>query len=170
MTDKTIKPPKTYWEWVELLTWLQEYRNDPEVLTALKNGSIEWQVGVKERFVKKLIECINYRLKNAIQKLNQNLVHAMGKESRIVQVLISIRSELVFLSQVVNLKAIPDNERILYNQLLKQQADKIQNSLDDFAKVDRTGKMSSIVNNNRVNKLDGYYSVEIVKTLYIPTS
>ena len=46
---------------------------------------------------------------------------------------------------------IPDDERKHYLALVIEQADNMQKSLEDSAKNDRSGRMSSIVRNHRVN-------------------
>ena len=69
----------------------------------------------------------------------------------IVQALLALRKELGFLSKAINLPALPESDRQHYYQLVINQANQIQSSLVDSAKTDRSGKLASIVRNNRVN-------------------
>jgi uncharacterized protein YicC (UPF0701 family) len=135
MTHKAIIPPRTYSEWVE----------------ALDLGTIEWQSGVAERFAKKLTDTINTRMNAATDKFQKDLNNARGAEGQVIQALLSLRKEMQFLSQAINLPAIPEKDRGQYYQLVRAQADSMQSSLEDSAKKDRSGKMSSIVRNHKVN-------------------
>ena len=119
--------PNTYSEWVTVLTDFKNKKNDEDVLRAMKAGSIQWQSGVAERFSRKVIEAV------------------------IVQAILSLRKEMAFLANAIDLPALPDDERKHYLALVIEQADNMQKSLEDSAKNDRSGRMSSIVRNHRVN-------------------
>lgn len=149
----TITPPHTYAAWVAVLDMLKDKKNDEEVLKAMQQGSLEWQSGVAERFSRKLIDTINYRMNSATDKFQRDLNRAYGQERVIVQSLLALRKEFSFLSKAINLNVIPEKERHHYYQLVIDQANSIQKSLEDSAKQDRSGKLSSIIRNNRVNAL-----------------
>ena len=146
-----IQVPHTYSEWVEILTKLKNRVDDKEVFEAMQKGPGEWQSGVAERYSKKLIETVNLRMNTALDKFQTDMNRARGQEGAIVQGILDLRRELVFLAQAINLPALPDEEREQYRKLVTDQADKIQKSLEDSARNDRTGKLSSIVRNHRVN-------------------
>ena len=55
------------------------------------------------------------------------------------------------MAQAVNIQAFPEEHRKQYLQLVIDQANKMQQSLEDSAKRDRSGKMGSIVRNHKVN-------------------
>lgn len=149
----TITPPHTYAAWVAVLDMLKDKKNDEEVLKAMQQGSLEWQSGIAERFSRKLIDTINYRMNSATDKFQRDLNRAYGQERVIVQSLLALRKEFSFLSKAINLNVIPEKERHHYYQLVIDQANSIQKSLEDSAKQDRSGKLSSIIRNNRVNAL-----------------
>lgn len=146
-----ITPPKTYSEWVAVFDMLKAKTDDTKVLAAMQAGTIEWQAGVAERFTNKLVDALNFRMNAATDKFQTEMTRAGGQERTIVQALIALRKELKFLSEAVDLPAIPEENREQYRQLVLGQADAIQNSLEDSAKRDRTGKLASIVRNNKVN-------------------
>ncbi len=146
-----IKPPHTYSEWVTVLDMLKTKADDEAVLEAMLQGTVEWQTGVAERFAKRLIDVINFRMNEATDKFQKELTRAYGQERVIVQALLGLRKEMSFLSKVINLPAIPEKDRQQYVQLVRSQADSIQESLEDSAKKDRTGKLASIVRNHKVN-------------------
>ncbi len=146
-----VKTPHTYSEWVAILDMLKERHDDESVLLAMQQGTIEWQTGVAERFAKKLIDAVNFRMNDATDKFQKEIGHAYGQERAIVQALLALRKEMLFLSKVVNIPAIPEKDRRQYYQLVISQANSIQSSLEDSAKNDRSGKLASIVKNNKVN-------------------
>lgn len=146
-----IAVPHTYSEWSLVLGIFKEKSDDVEVLKAMKSGTIEWQSGVAERFSKKLIDAVNSRMNAASDKFQLEMTRARGQEGAIVQAILSLRKEMVFLADAINLQALPESERGYYVGLVKEQANSIQKSLEDSAKSDRSGKMSSIVRNHKVN-------------------
>lgn len=151
MLATTIAPPRTYSDWVAVLNMLKTKSDDEAVLSAMQKGTLEWQSGVAERFAKKLIDVINYRMNSATDKFQKEMSRSNGQERAIVQALLALRKELCFLSKAINLPAIPDKDRQHYYQLVISQANSVQSSLEDSAKKDRSGKLASIVRNNKVN-------------------
>lgn len=153
MESNTVSIPSTYAQWVTVIDNLKNKIDDEATLSAMQRGTIEWQTGVAERFSKKLIDAINFRLNAATDKFQKDMSRSRGQESSIVQALLSLRKELVFLSKAVDLPVIPEDDRRHYKRLVIDQANTIQSSLEDSAKTDRTGKLSSIIRNHRVNSL-----------------
>ncbi len=152
MKKGIYSPPHTYSEWTDILSMLKMQADDETVLEAMKQGTIEWQTGIAERFTKRLADAINFRMNQATDKFQKEMGHARGQERVIVQALLALRRELCFLTRVMDIPAIPEKERPRYIQLVISQANSIQNSLEDSAKSDRSGKLLNIVRNNRVNE------------------
>lgn len=148
-----LQAPQTYAEWAYLIDQLQQKAEDEEVLDAMRRGTVQWQAGVAERFSKKLIDAVNSRMNMATDRFQKEMTRTRGQERAIVQALLSLRKELAFLVQAVDLPALPEKDRQTYRQLVLNQADSIQHSLEDSAKADRTGKLSSIIRNHRVNAI-----------------
>lgn len=146
-----IPAPHTYSEWVNILDIFKAKSNDSEVLTAMKNGTVEWQSGVAERFSKRLIDSVNYRMNTASDKFQKEMSRAYGSEGAIVQALLALRKEMSFLVQAIDLPALPEKNRQQYIRLVLDQADNVQKALEDSAQKDRSGKLSSIVRNHKVN-------------------
>lgn len=153
MVSTTIAPPTTYSEWTIVLNTLKDKVDDEAVLYAIEHGTIEWQSGVAERFSKKLIDVINFRMNAATDKFQIEMGRSNGQERVIVQALLALRKELAFLSRAICVPAIPEKDRQQYHQLVISQANSIQSSLEDSAKKDRSGKLASIVRNNKVNAI-----------------
>ena len=146
-----ITTPHTYSEWVTVLTVLKNKTDDEEVIKKMKAGTVEWQSGVAERFSKRLIDAVNTRMNAASDKFQIDLSRANGQEGAIVQAILDLRKEMAFLAEAINLPALPDKERQYYLNLVLEQANNMQKSLEDSAKHDRSGKLSSIVRNHKVN-------------------
>lgn len=148
-----IQIPHTYSEWADLLDLFKSKSDDEAVLQAMQQGSIEWQTGVAERFSKRLIDAVNFRMNASSDKFQKDISRARGQEGMIVQALLSLRKELAFLAKAMDIPALPEAERKHYLQLVIDQANQVQKSLEDSAKQDRSGKMSSIVRNHKVNAI-----------------
>lgn len=146
-----IAAPHTYSDWAKILDLFKAKQNDTDILSAMQSGTLEWQSGVADRFSKRLVEAVNLRMNMASDKFQRDLNNARGAEGAIVQALLSLRREMAFLTKAVNIPALPEEYRRQYVQLVVSQADKMQSSLEDSAKKDRSGKMSSIIRNHRVN-------------------
>lgn len=146
-----IQAPTTYADWAGVIDMLEQKIRDDEVLSAMQQGSIAWQSGVAERFSQRLVGAINARMNKATDKFQSDMNKARGQESLIVQALLSLRKEMAFLAKAINLPALPESDRTQYVQLVRAQADSIQDSLEDSAKKDRSGKLASIVRNHKVN-------------------
>ncbi|MCI9077897.1 MAG: hypothetical protein HFH68_03085 [Lachnospiraceae bacterium] len=144
--------PHTYAEWVNITDKLKSRTNDEEILNAMKQGTIEWQTGVAERFLKKLADVINSRMNMASDKFQKTISRPNTEEREIVQALLALRKEMAFLADAVDLPALPENERSQYKQLVISQACKMQSSLEESARKDRSGKLLTIVRNHKVNK------------------
>lgn len=147
----SIAPPRTYSEWVEIINTLKSGTDDEAVLQAMHKGELQWQSGIAERFTKKMFDAIVYRTNNATDRFQKDISRARGSENTIVQAILTLRKELNYLYRLVNIPALPDGERKEYRKIILEQADSMQKSLEDSAKGDRTGKLSRIVRNTRVN-------------------
>ena len=145
-----IAIPQNYSDWVKILELLKNKSDDTEVLKVMNAGKIEWQSGVAERFLKRLTDSVNFRLNNATDKFQKEISRS-GEEYNIVNSIINLRKELMFLSQIVDLPVIPEKQRAQLVSMVLEQANNIQNSLEESAKKDRSGKLSSIIRNNKVN-------------------
>lgn len=146
-----IPVPHTYAEWINLLVRFTQRENDEEVLLAMKSGTLEWQSGVAERFSKKLIDAVNERMNLATERFQQAVFKSRGEESAIIYAILALRKEMDFLAESMNLPVLPDKDRQAYINLVLEQADKMQKTLEKSASKDKSGKMRSIIRNNKIN-------------------
>ena len=145
-----MRAPHIYSEWIELISAIKDKANDEEVLAAAKAGTLEWQVGVAERFTEEYLAAINYRIDCAISTFQKNYRQA-DTDGMLVKSLLRLRKDMKFLADLLNIQAIPEKFRDKYVELVRNKANEIQSSLELSAKNDRTGHLLHVVKNNRVN-------------------
>lgn len=147
-----MNAPKAYNEWNNVLKLLAKRTNDKEVLDMMMKGTLQIQSGVYERFIKKLIDVINQRLNDVIDRFSKEMTYAKGQESLIIKALIGLRKEIEFLIKVVSIPAIPAKDATTYIDFIKKQANIIQESLEKSAKNnDQSGRLLFVVQNNKIN-------------------
>ena len=141
------KAPKIYADWVKAFNIVKSAEDDEAILALMQEGEIVWQSGVAERFLKKIVDTVNFRLNRAtdnFQKAHQT------DENEIIQSLMQLRRELQFILKVVDINTIPVKEKTELRNMIINQSNSIQESLEKSAESDRTGKLSSIIKNNKV--------------------
>ena len=141
------KAPKIYADWVKVFNILKSGEDDENILALMQEGIVVWQSGVAERFLKRLVDTVNFRLNRAtdnFQKAHQT------DENEIIQSLMQLRRELQFILKVVDINTIPVKEKTELRNMIINQSNSIQESLEKSAESDRTGKLSSIIKNNKV--------------------
>ena len=114
------------------------------------NGFPSWNLeppGVAERFLKRLVEAVNFRLNKATDNFQKS---RQTDENEIIQSLMQLRRELQFILKAVDINAIPVKEKMELRNMIINQSNSIQESLEKSAESDRTGKLSSIIKNNKV--------------------
>ena len=147
-----MKAPVTYAEWNKILKDLREGGVREDIMAAIKSGQLEWQDGVAQRFSQQLADTINTVINKANDAFSRQIQSGNNAEGAIVKGLLHLRRELQFAHELASLGVLPDEVREDYQKLVSNQADKMQKSIEDSArKIDRTGKLSSIVRNHKVN-------------------
>ena len=144
--------PATYADWAALLRRFKEGGSDDEVLAAMRAGTIVWQSGVAERFTAQLMNSVEVRLGAASEVFSRSMQHAR-EERETVAALLGLRRTLSFLLRAVDLPALPKEQRAALCKMVAEHAERMQESLLDTARSDRTGRMMSIVRSHRVSDL-----------------
>lgn len=147
-----IQSPRTYAQWADLLEKLKEGDQDTEVIAAMQKGTLQWDA-IAERFSARLTDALNTRMNKELKKFQTSLTRGGPQEQQIVQSLLNMRRVMSRLGQAANIPAIPEEYRKKYVALVQEQADKIQDSMENSAKSDRTGLLARIIKNNKVNSL-----------------
>ena len=141
------KAPKIYADWIKVFDILKSGEDDEVILPLMQEGEIVWQSGVAERFLRKLVDTVNFRLNKAIDSFQKS---RQSDENEIVQSLMQLRRELQFMLRVVDINAIPVKEKTELRNMIINQSNSIQESLEKSSESDRSGKLSSIIKNNKV--------------------
>lgn len=141
------KAPKIYADWIKVFNVLKSGENDEAILPLIQEGEIVWQSGVAERFLRELVDTINFRLNKATDAFQRS---HQTDENEIVQSLMQLRRELQFMLKVVDINAIPVKEKRELHNMIINQSNSIQESLEKSSESDRSGKLSSIIKNNKV--------------------
>ena len=142
------KAPKIYADWIKVFNTLKLGEDDEAILPLIQEGEIVWQSGVAERFLRKLVDTINFRLNKATDAFQRS---QQTHENEIVQSLMQLRRELQFMLKVVDINAIPVKEKMEIRNMIIAQSNAIQESLEKSAASDRSGKLASVLKNNKVN-------------------
>ena len=141
------KAPKIYTDWIKVFDILKSGEDDEAILPLMQEGEIVWQSGVAERFLRKLVDTVNFRLNKAIDNFQKS---RQSDENEIVQSLMQLRRELQFMLKVVDINVIPVKEKMELRNMIINQSNSIQESLEKSSESDRSGKLSSIIKNNKV--------------------
>ena len=141
------KAPKIYADWVKVFNILKSGEDDENILALMQEGIVVWQSGVAERFLKRLVEAVNFRLNKATDNFQKS---RQTDENEIIQSLMQLRRELQFILKVVDINTIPVKEKTELRNMIINQSNSMQESLEKSAESDRTGKLSSIIKNNKV--------------------
>ena len=131
------KAPKIYADWIKAFNVLKSGEDDENVLTLMQEGTIVWQSGVAERFLRKLVDTVNFRLNKAIDNFQKS---RQSDENEIVQSLMQLRRELQFILKAVDINTIPVKEKTELRNRIINQSNSMQESLEKSAESDRTGK------------------------------
>ena len=141
------KAPKIYADWIKVFDILKSVEDDEVILPLMQEGEIVWQSGVAERFLRKLVDTVNFRLNKAIDSFQKS---RQSDENEIVQSLMQLRRELQFMLKVVDINTVPVKEKMELRNMIINQSNSIQESLEKSSESDRSGKLSSIIKNNKV--------------------
>jgi len=141
------KAPKIYADWIKVFNVLKSGEDDETILPLMQEGEIVWQSGVAERFIRKLVDTVNFRLDKAIDNFQKS---HQSDENEIIQSLMQLRRELQFMLKVVDINAVPVKEKTELRNMIINQSTSIQESLEKSSESDRSGKLSSIIKNNKV--------------------
>ena len=141
------KAPKIYADWIKVFDILKSGEDDEVILPLMQEGEIVWQSGVAERFLRKLVDTVNFRLNKAIDSFQKS---RQSDENEIVQSLMQLRRELQFMLKVVDINTVPVKEKTELRNMIINQSNSIQESLEKSSESDRSGKLSSIIKNNKV--------------------
>ena len=150
-----MKVPSTYSEWLKCFDTVRDGTNDAEALDCMKRGNLALSAGVAGRFASQLSSLLQFRIKRASDKFSRSMQSTRGDLNHLTNALISVRKELKYLMEIAKLPVLPHADSQMIVSAIKQQADSMQESLESTSgKNDRSGVLTSIIRNNRINDLE----------------
>ncbi|WP_042221747.1 hypothetical protein [Oceanobacillus manasiensis] len=146
--------PKTYAEWMVCFNQFKEGAKDEETIQSMESGVINWSKGVAERLTQRLYEAIDYRLRLSANQLQKDLDYSRDIETEVVKALLSARKRLAVIHRAATIRSFPEEVRDTMENLLIDYAKNTQQSLEDSAKSDRTGRLRMMIGNNPITTFD----------------
>lgn len=119
-----------------------------------QNGTLTLTAGVGGRIAKQMNEVIQLRLKKASDKFTRAMSFNKGDINMLTNSLLLLRKEFKFLIEFVRIPILPEEDVKNFVDVIKKQADLMQESLEATSKSDRTGMLASIIRKNRINNLE----------------
>ncbi len=142
-----MTPPQTYAQWSDWLDRLSLGVEDEACLAQMAIGRMEWSGPSAKLFTQRLTEEYNRRLTHCATRLTQDL-RAGNDEVSIVRAILDARSKLTFLDRLGRMPNLPQLLATHLQDEVKKYAERAQSSLEDSAKLDRTGRLASLLRNN----------------------
>ncbi len=158
MTQR-VNPPTTYAEWSACLECFDQGRDDADILRLMKQGSLSWTSGVANMFSERISTTFNARLQRCADQLTRDL-RTGTDELTLVRAMLGARRMLATLYQLAVVPSFPPLLRDHLLSELKAYATRSQQSLEDSAKHDRSGRLASIIRNNSLLRYDEAAAME----------
>ncbi|WP_127508887.1 hypothetical protein [Paenibacillus humicus] len=157
------RPPSTYAEWVACLEAFERGEKDEEALFLMEQGRLEWTPGVAERFMRRLSDTMNERLDELQRRMARDFAYAQGTETELVRTLMAARRRFGLLHRLASIPALPGEVGASLKEMIGTVVRQTQNSLEDSAKTDWTGKLRLIIRNNPLTTFDHPEALESAK-------
>lgn len=144
-----MKAPTSYSEWSACIEALEAGLNDELVIQAMAQGDLSWTSGVANLFSERISGAFNTRLKRCADRMTRDLSHG-SDETTLVRALLDTRRSLSLLHRVGEISAFPQMLRDHLCTEVKRYAERAQRSLEDSAKHDLSGRLSSLIRHNNL--------------------
>ncbi|ANU17895.1 hypothetical protein BBI11_13015 [Planococcus maritimus] len=156
-----MKPPATYTEWLDFLEVLKFEEMDEKTIGGMEQGDLEWTPGVAERFIQKVYDVMDLRLKNASSQFQLALNRSGSEETLMIGAILTLRKRLVFCLRLAKLPIFPDEVQEALSKVVKEFAESAQGSLIESAKTDRTGHLRLLIKNNPITGFEAERQVPL---------
>jgi len=148
-----MKVPANYSDWCALFDEIASGPKDEEYQEVIAKGTISWTSGVAERFIKLAADMIQKRINKAQDAYQRQMKNARGVSANISNALLTLRKEYRYVYSLGQAMPIPEEYRNQLTKMVQDHADTTQQSLEDSAKADRTGHLTTLVKNAHMNRL-----------------
>jgi hypothetical protein len=144
-----VQPPSTYAEWSACIDLFESGLDDAGALAAMQAGTLTWTSGVAERFSERMANTFNKRLSTCADRMTRELGTG-ADEVTLVRALTDARRTLCLLHTAATLPIFPPTLQNHLTGSVKNYAERSQQSLEESAKHDRSGRTASIIRNNSI--------------------
>lgn len=144
-----MKAPTSYSEWSACIDALEAGLNDELVIQAMAQGNLSWTSGVANLFSERISGAFNTRLQRCAERMTRNLSQGTD-ETTLVRALLDTRRSLSLLQRVAKIPAFPEMLKDHLCTAVKRYAERTQQSLEDSAMHDRSGRLSSLIRHNNL--------------------
>jgi hypothetical protein len=139
--------PTTYSEWSDCVEAFESGEQDDEVVLAMSRGTLNWNSGVAALFSERISGAFNTRLKRCADRMERDF-RSGGDETTIVRAMLDTRRTLTLLHRVATIPSFPEMLREHLTDEIRKYAERAQQSLEDTARHDRSGRLASLIRNN----------------------
>ncbi|MFY3432861.1 hypothetical protein ACOTI9_09470 [Achromobacter mucicolens] len=142
-----IETPRSYAQWSACLDRLAEGLQDEACLEAMRAGELNASGAVITLFSQRLAGEFNARLTRCSEHLTRDL-RIGGDENLVVRAILNARTYLTFLHRLAQVEIFPDTLRSHLTDEVRKFAQRAQQSLEESAKGDRSGRLLVLLRNN----------------------
>ena len=118
----------------------------------MEQGDLSWSSGVAERFVARLRETCDARMRQLGERQRRIMQHATS-ERQVVESLLGYRREFAKLHRLVSVPTLPESARMAMQKLIVDCASQAQSSLEESAQHDRSGRLAFLVRSTSVSHI-----------------
>ena len=113
----------------------------------MSRGTLNWNSGVAGLFSERISGAFNTRLKRCADRMERDFKSG-GDETTVVRAMLDTRRTLTLLHRVATIPSFPEMLREHLSREIRKYAERAQQSLEDSAKHDRSGRLASLMRNN----------------------
>ncbi|MGE4292647.1 MAG: hypothetical protein AB7E32_10610 [Desulfovibrio sp.] len=139
--------PTTYSEWSDCVDAFEGGEHDEDIVLAMSRGTLNWNSGVATLFSERISDAFNARLKRCADRMERDFKTG-GDETTVVRALLDTRRTLTLLHSVAIIPSFPETLQEHLAGEIRRYAERAQQSLEDSAKHDRSGRLASLMRNN----------------------
>ncbi|WP_312136360.1 hypothetical protein [Brevundimonas sp.] len=149
-----IAPPCTYAEWSEFFNrFLSPDCDDLRLITLAGQGQVTWSAGLAENFGQRAVETLTSRLNAIGERLQQHLQRART-DADLLRAIMEVRRGLSTMRQFAQIPAFPEVLRESLTEIVDHHARERQKSLLESGARDRTGRLTSLLRGNPLDRQD----------------
>lgn len=145
--------PTSYAEWSACVETFENGLNDDEIVLAMSKGTLSWTSGVASLFSERISKAFNTRLNRCADRMSRDFQFG-GDETTVMLTTLDTRRTLALLHRVATIPAFPKMLQDHLSGEIRNYAERAQQSLEDSAKSDRSGRLASMIRNNSLLRYD----------------